>query len=599
MSNEASMSVSPHDQDTSSLPTKTEVIGHSCPIEGVTVFLDRAEVKRTIEVVLDAGDNEVLVTRLPSVIDEDSIRVQCFGEAMIIEVSNRTQKIFVKDDSPNLEETHHEMHELKRKKMETLRYIAQTREKCKLLESEKSFLESYGNRIRPSEQVSDKLVEAFDKKSLESVTSFMDFYHGHGQRLNKELFATKEKIKEMEDEIKIIDDRLSELAPLRQTGETSYNDKQVSILLEAENQTEIKLILSYVVSNASWTPLYDLRAFTKDNTLQLLYFGTVQQLTGEDWDDAKLYLSTAMPSVGGSPPDLATLKIGLQSYKEYARNLNRRTYHSDIRPTRRALMGAATFSASDDYEPELYDDLGLHECGLFALSAPVEAPLPQAEASEGITSTTFEIARRSTIKTDNVGHKVSICQIDLKPKFEYTSVPKLVAHAFLKAKVTNDSNYALLAGPANVFLDNNFLTKSSMKAVSPLEEFDVSLGVDPAVKITYKPMKKFKQSTGILSKYQQLQFHQEIVIKNTKSTPVKITMNEQVPKSSEEKVKVSITEPVIPVLKKNEKPSANQPIKLNDKNNVEWTLEIPASETKEINLKYTVEHPANISLRGL
>ena len=77
-----------------------------------------------------------------------------------------------------------------------------------------------------------------------------------------------------------------------------------------------------------------------------------------------------------------------------------------------------------------------------------------------------------------------------------------------------------------------------MKAVSPLEEFDVSLGVDPAVKITYKPMKKFKQSTGILSKYQQLQFHQEIVIKNTKSTPVKVSVTDQVPKTSEEKVKV-------------------------------------------------------------
>ena len=74
MSDEANLSVSPQVQETSSVPTKTEVIGRSCPIEGVTVFLDRAEVKRTIEVVLDAGDNEVLVTRLPIVIDEDSVR---------------------------------------------------------------------------------------------------------------------------------------------------------------------------------------------------------------------------------------------------------------------------------------------------------------------------------------------------------------------------------------------------------------------------------------------------------------------------------------------------------------------------------------------
>ena len=62
------------------------------------------------------------------------------------------------------------------------------------------------------------------------MTSFLDFYHGHGQRLNKEMFAAKEKIKQMEDEIKVIDDRLSELAPLGQTEETSFDDKYVQLL---------------------------------------------------------------------------------------------------------------------------------------------------------------------------------------------------------------------------------------------------------------------------------------------------------------------------------------------------------------------------------
>ena len=39
-----------------------------------------------------------------------------------------------------------------------------------------------------------------------------------------------------------------------------------------------------------------------------------------------------------------------------------------------------------------------------------------------------------------------------------------------------------------------------MKDVYPLEEFDCSLGVDPAVKITYKPLKKYRASSGIISK---------------------------------------------------------------------------------------------------
>ena len=73
----------------------------------------------------------------------------------------------------------------------------------------------------------------------------------------------------------------------------------------------------------------------------------------------------------------------------------------------------------------------------------------------------YEIARRSTIPSDNVGHKVSVAIIDLQPKFEYECVPKKSAHAYLKAKVKNTSPYALLSGPTNIFLDNNFIAKVS------------------------------------------------------------------------------------------------------------------------------------------
>ena len=72
--------------------------------------------------------------------------------------------------------------------------------------------------------------------------------------------------------------------------------------------------------------------------------------------------------------------------------------------------------------------------------------------------------------------KVSIATIQLKPTFEYETVPKLSQNAFLKAKVKNDSEYPLLSGPANVFLDNSFVTRSCLNNVSPQEEFSCSLG---------------------------------------------------------------------------------------------------------------------------
>ena len=77
-----------------------------------------------------------------------------------------------------------------------------------------------------------------------------------------------------------------------------------------------------------------------------------------------------------------------------------------------------------------------------------------------------------------------------------------------------------------------------MNAVSPQEEFEVSLGVDPAVKITYKPLNKFEKKSGLVTKYKQIEYHQEIIIKNTKASKIKIKVSDQLPKSSEDKLKV-------------------------------------------------------------
>lgn len=82
------------------------------------------------------------------------------------------------------------------------------------------------------------------------------------------------------------------------------------------------------------------------------------------------------------------------------------------------------------------------------------------------------------------------------------------------------------------------MAKSSLKAVSPSEEFDCSLGVDPSVRIEYKAARKFHEESGIISKSSNVTHEQKIEIKNTKAEPIKIFIKEQLPLSSEEKIKV-------------------------------------------------------------
>jgi hypothetical protein len=49
----------------------------------------------------------------------------------------------------------------------------------------------------------------------------------------------------------------------------------------------------------------------------------------------------------------------------------------------------------------------------------------------------------------------------LPQNFEYESIPKKAPHAYLKARLKNLSTLALLPGPANVYIDNNYISKAS------------------------------------------------------------------------------------------------------------------------------------------
>ncbi len=57
----------------------------------------------------------------------------------------------------------------------------------------------------------------------------------------------------------------------------------IGVLLNVKSAAQIQLLISYVVSNAGWTPKYDLRVSSSERTMQVTYFGLVKQSTGEDW----------------------------------------------------------------------------------------------------------------------------------------------------------------------------------------------------------------------------------------------------------------------------------------------------------------------------
>ena len=81
-----------------------------------------------------------------------------------------------------------------------------------------------------------------------------------------------------------IDEELSNLEPTsHKKPEESPKQQVIGILLDVKEPSQIKLLFSYLVHNAGWTPKYDLRVISANKTMQVSYFGMIQQNTGEDW----------------------------------------------------------------------------------------------------------------------------------------------------------------------------------------------------------------------------------------------------------------------------------------------------------------------------
>lgn len=81
---------------------------------------------------------------------------------------------------------------------------------------------------------------------------------------------------------------------------------------------------------------------------------------------------------------------------------------------------------------------------------------------------TYRLKDKVSIPSDGFVHKVSIARLDFNAQIEYVSVPRKSAGVFVQARVRNTSEYELLAGPVNVFMNNSLVAKAMLPVSADL-----------------------------------------------------------------------------------------------------------------------------------
>ncbi|KAI0636276.1 hypothetical protein C8Q77DRAFT_1252630 [Trametes polyzona] len=167
-------------------------------------------------------------------------------------------------------------------------------------------------------------------------------------------------------------------------------------------------------------------------------------------------------------------------------------------PVRRsaALFGSSSNAAEVD-ERDASQDRDRERRGddAPAQSVPIimqpSSPAVAWAASDSVTSRSalsvaYHVDGAVSLPSDGEAHRLTVATLAFKAALQYVCVPHETQAAFIVGTVKNTSEYELLAGPVSVFLDGGFVSKTSLEFIAVNESFECVLGVDTALKVTFR-----------------------------------------------------------------------------------------------------------------
>ena len=207
--------------------------------------------------------------------------------------------------------------------------------------------------------------------------------------------------------------------------------------------------------------------------------------------------------------------------------------------------------------------------------------VPMAIEKRQLT-TEFQIDIPYTIPSDNQSYDVNMVDYEINANYEYYSVPKLSNNAFLIAKIPDWINYNLLSGTSYIFFKGIYQGESYIDPDTSSDTLSISVGRDKDLVITREIQKDFasKSITGSTKKEQKAW---TITVKNNKSVPVNISIEDQYPVSKTDEIKVDLIE-------------FSGAMRDESTGKLTWEVQLKPAEKKSLDLRYSVRYPTNRSV---
>jgi len=528
-------------------------------LSDVTIYAQGAQLHHKANFNYKVGVTEIIVEGISPYIDAKSIQVKATGAVVILDSKYTLyypQVVQATEDGIPLK-IKKEISLLK-DSLRTIGYeIQEIEDELSVLNATKSIIISNGV-MRSQGKVND---------SLNLLKSAVDYYTLKLTELNKKILILNKRKQEKQEKKSQMDLRMYNLENFQnQSRPAQPNNSPIPRIVVTIQSKEVgagKLSLSYVASNAGWTPLYDLRSDATTGKLSLTYKAQVYQNTGLDWNDVKISISTNNPKANKTKPELNPWYIDYNSYraeqKDKKRNLDYLTQPSAV-PN--AVFNSG-FSFSQTLNNSNEDIQGL-------TSDQFTTVVHQLIAAE------FKIDLPYTIKSNNDQHMVLIKQAELNTSFKYFAVPKMDAGVFLVAQMTKLDELQLVPAKANIFFDGTYIGETYIDPTQMDDTLNLSLGKDPNIVVKRTLVKKDCKDKIISDRIERI-FAYSIEAKNNKSSTIELIIQDQLPLTTNGDITIEAME-----LSKGELDTRT--------GTIEWKMTLKPKDSKLLDYKFKVKH---------
>lgn len=509
-------------------------------IKSVTVYLQGAEILLRSNVNIPAGTSDVVFTELPLNVNASTVQVSANTDITILAAVFQLNYINTKKENARAKSMKDSLDLLTNQ--------------LKKVVGQKNIVKGQMDLLNANKDVSG----ANTGLSMDQLTRMYEFYATKMNDLNIQMIELEQREKNLNEDIQRRQNQLNE-------ANSKFNQPTGEVVVSVSSSVArtSTFELTFLIPNAGWSPIYDVRSKDTKSPVTLNYKANVWQQTGMDWKDVKVKLSTGNPTVSATGPLLTTWYLDF-NYPVY-RNANAPSVNQDNRQMQKA-------GKAEDKPEENYD-------ALSSTSANYTTVTQTQLTAE------FDISIPYDIPSDGKVHLISIQDYTLPAFYHYYAVPKLDNDAFLMADISNWEDLNLLPGTMNIFFEGSYVGQAYLDPTTTKDTLAISMGRDQNINIKREKVKDYSKEK-IIGDSKKQSFAYTIAVKNTKKEPVDIKILDQYPISQQGKIEVTLDE-------------AGGALVDQATGKLIWNLHLESNEEKKLQFSFTVKYPKDQVIPGL